>query len=115
MKQNKYNPNFHSGLFRNRISIVEMVDTEDELGNQIEKENEVTKAWAMIKTLKGSEYLKASAVRAERVFRFIIHYTPGITNKMIVKYDGRYFDIIEPPVNDDEMYDTLTIITKERM
>ena len=114
MKQNKYNLNFHSGLFRHRIQIVEMVDTEDELGNQIEEEKEVTKAWAMIKTLKGSEYLKASAVRAEKIYRFITHYTPGITNKMIVKYKGREFEIIEPPTNDDEMDKTLTIITKER-
>ncbi len=48
MKQNKYNPNFHSGLFRNRISIVEMVDVSDEYGNQIEEPREVTKAWAML-------------------------------------------------------------------
>lgn len=114
MKQNKYNPNFHTGLFRNRISIVEMIDTEDELGNQIEEPKEVTKAWAMIKTLKGSEYLKAAAVRADKIYRFIIHFTPDITSKMIVKYDKRTFDIIEPPTNDDEMDRTLTIIAKER-
>lgn len=114
MKQNKYNPNFHSGLFRHRISIMKMVDVEDELSNQIEKPEEFTKAWAMVKTLKGSEYLKAAAVRAEKIYRFIIHYTPGVTNKMIIKYKGRTFDIIEPPTNDDEMDRTLTIIAKER-
>ncbi|MGG4180796.1 phage head closure protein [Virgibacillus pantothenticus] len=114
MKQNKYNPNFHTGLFRNRISIVEMVDIEDEIGNQFEEEREFKQAWAMIKTLKGSEYLKAAAVRAGKIYRFIIHYTPGITNKMIIRYKGRTFDIIEPPTNDDEMNHTLTIITKER-
>lgn len=114
MKQNKYNPNTHSGKFRNRISIIEMIDTEDELGNQEEVEQEFTRAWAMIKTLKGSEYLKTAAVRAEKIYRFIIHYTPGVTNKMIVKYDNRIFDVIEPPTNDDEMDRTLTIIAKER-
>lgn len=114
MKQNKYNPNTHSGKFRNRISIMKMVTTEDDLANQNEEEREFTKAWAMIKTLKGSEYLKAAAVRAEKIYRFIIHYTPGITNSMIVKYDKRTFDIIEPPTNDDEMDKTLTIIAKER-
>ncbi len=64
--------------------------------------------------LKGSEYLKAAAVRAEKIYRFIIHYTPGITNKMVVKYNNRTFDIIEPPTNDDEMDRTLAIIAKER-
>lgn len=115
VRDNKYNPNFHSGLFRHRISIVEMVDVPDDYNNQVQKEHEIKKAWAMIKTLKGSEYLRAAAVRAERIYRFIIHYTPGITNKMIVKYDSRTFDIIEPPINDDEMNRTLTIIAKERL
>lgn len=27
--------------------------------------------------------------------------------------NNRIFDIIEPPMNDDEMYQTLTIIAKE--
>ena len=115
MKQNKYNPNFHSGLFRNRIEIIHVAITEDELGNQIEKEQTFKSVWAMIKTLKGSEYLKAAAVQATKIYRFVIHYTPGITNDMKVLYDGRTFDIIEPPTNDDEMDRTLTIIAKERV
>lgn len=114
MKQNKYNPNFHSGLFRNRIEIMRVETTEDELGNQVEVEQIFRSAWAMIKTLKGSEYLKAAAVQATKIYRFVIHYTPGITNDMKVLYDGRTFDIIEPPTNDDEMDKTLTIIAKER-
>lgn len=115
MKQNKYNPNFHRGLFRNRIEIVHTVITEDELGNQIEEEQVFKSAWAMIKTLKGSEYLKAAAVQATKIYRFVIHYTPGITNDMKVLFDGRTFEIIEPPTNDDEMDKTLTIIAKERV
>lgn len=115
MQQNKYNPNFHRGLFRNRISILHTVMVEDELNNQIEEEQVFTNAWAMIKTLKGSEYVKAGAVRGELIYRFIIHYAPGITNSMKVSYNGRTFDIIEPPINDDEMDKTLTIIAKERV
>jgi SPP1 family predicted phage head-tail adaptor len=88
---------------------------EDDLNNQIEKEQVFTNAWAMIKTLKGSEYVKAGAVRGELIYRFIIHYAPGITKNMKVSYDGRTFDIIEPPINDDEMDKTLTIIAKERI
>lgn len=115
MKPYKYNPNKHSGMFRNRIDIIHTVITEDEIGNQIESEETLKSAWAMIKTLKGAEYYKAAAVQAERVYRFIIHYTPGITNDMKVQFDGRIFDIIEPPINDDEMSRTLTILTKERI
>lgn len=114
MNQNRYNPNFHRGLFRNRIDIIEVTYETDDYNNHIEKEEVKCSAWAMIKTLKGSEYLKAAAVQAERVYRFIIHYSPGITNEMKIKYDGRLFDIIEPPINDDEMDRTLTILAKEK-
>lgn len=115
MRPYKYNPKNHSGLFRNRISIFHTTIEEDALGNQIEVEQELMKAWAMIKTLKGSEYLNAGAVRGELIYRFIIHYAPGITKSMKVSYDGRTFDIIEPPINDDEMDKTLTILAKERI
>ena len=116
MRPYKYNPNNHSGLFRNRISILQMVSGEDELGNQTGLEERLfTQAWAMIKTVKGSEYLSAAAVRGERIYRFIIHYAPGITNDMTIAYEGRKFDIIEPPINDDEMDSTLTIIARERI
>lgn len=115
MKPFKYNSNNHTGMFRNRIEIVHTDITEDELGNQIEEERVFKSAWAMIKTLKGSEYLKAAAVQATKIYRFVIHYTPGITNDMKVIYEGRTFEIIEPPTNDDEMDRTLTIIAKERV
>lgn len=69
----------------------------------------------MIKTVKGSEYIEASASQATRVYRFVIPYTSGITEEMRINMKGRIFDIIEPPMNDDEMYQTLTIIAKEHV
>lgn len=69
----------------------------------------------MIKTVKGSEYIKASVSQATRVYRFVIPYTSGITEEMRINMKDRIFDIIEPPMNDDEMYQTLTIIAKEHV
>ncbi|MEC3534045.1 head-tail adaptor protein, partial [Bacillus thuringiensis] len=37
----------------------------------------------------------------------------GITEEMRINMKGRIFDIIEPPMNVDEMYQTLSIIGKE--
>lgn len=115
MQPFKYNPNNHSGQFRHRISFQRLVEngSVDEDGFPTEGWEEVKAAWAMIKTVKGSEYFSAAAVQAERVYRFVIHYTEGITNDMKIKYDGRLFDIIEPPINDDEKNKTLTILAKE--
>jgi SPP1 family predicted phage head-tail adaptor len=69
--------------------------------------------WAMVKTLKGREYYQAAAIQAENTTRFVIRYTTGIDNTMRIKYGTRIFEIVAPPINDDERNMTLTIITKE--
>jgi SPP1 family predicted phage head-tail adaptor len=69
--------------------------------------------WAMVKTLKGREYYQAAAVQAENTTRFVIRYTKGIDNTMRIKYGERIFDIVAPPINDDEKNITLTIFSKE--
>lgn len=115
MKPFKYNPNFNSGSFRHKIIFLKPISTKDELGqseiNWIEYKNE----WAIIKTLKGSEYVEAGSERSTIIYRFIIHYIPEITSDMRIHYNGRIFDIIEPPINDDELNKTLTILAKERV
>ncbi|MGG0253196.1 phage head closure protein [Bacillus toyonensis] len=114
MRPFQYKKPLNSGDFRNRISIEQPVVIKDELNQVIETSwQEVKKAWSMIKTVKGSEYVEASASQATRIYRFVIPYTSGITEEMRVNMKNRIFDIIEPPMNDDEMYQTLTIIAKE--
>ncbi|PGA87909.1 phage head closure protein, partial [Bacillus toyonensis] len=105
MRPFQYKKPLNSGDFRNRISIEQPVVIKDELNQVIETDwQEVKKAWSMIKTVKGSEYMEASASQATRVYRFVIPYTSGITAEMRIKMKDRIFDIIEPPMNDDEMY-----------
>ncbi|MDA2095464.1 phage head closure protein [Bacillus cereus] len=114
MRPFQYKKPLNTGDFRNRISIEQPVVIKDELNQVIETSwQELKKAWSMIKTVKGSEYIEASASQATRIYRFVIPYTSGITEEMRINMKGRIFDIIEPPMNDDEMYQTLTIIAKE--
>ncbi|HHT7228337.1 phage head closure protein [Bacillus thuringiensis] len=114
MRPFQYKKPLNTGDFRNRISIEQPVVIKDELNQVIETSwQELKKAWSMIKTVKGSEYIEASASQATRVYRFVIPYTSGITEVMRINMKNRIFDIIEPPMNDDEMYQTLTIIAKE--
>ncbi|HDR4573361.1 phage head closure protein (plasmid) [Bacillus cytotoxicus] len=116
MRPFQYKKPLNTGDFRNRIIIEQPITIEDDLGQVIETSwTELKKAWAMIKTLKGSEYMEASASQATRIYRFVIPYTTGITELMRINMKGRIFDIIEPPMNDDEMNRTLTIIAKERV
>ncbi|PGT67009.1 head-tail adaptor protein [Bacillus cereus] len=114
MRPFQYKKPLNTGDFRNRIIIEQPVVIKDELNQVIETSwQELKKAWSMIKTVKGSEYIEASASQATRVYRFVIPYTSGITEEMRINMKGRIFDIIEPPMNDDEMNQTLTIIAKE--
>lgn len=113
----QYKKPLNTGDCRNRIIIEQPEVIKDELNQEVETGNwqEVKKAWAMIKTVKGSEYIEASASQSTRIYRFVIPYTTGITELMRIKMRSRIFDIIEPPMNDDEMYQTLTIIAKEHV
>ncbi|EJQ68380.1 hypothetical protein IG7_03521 [Bacillus cereus HuA2-4] len=114
MRPFQYKKPLNTGDFRNRISVEQPVVVKDELNQVIETSwQELKKSWSMIKTVKGSEYIEASAAQATRIYRFVIPYTSGITEEMRIKMKNRIFDIIEPPMNDDEMYQTLTIIAKE--
>lgn len=114
MQPFKYNPNFNSGQFRHRITFQKFSSVKDDLGQESDGDwQDVASAWAMIKTLKGREYFQAAATKTETSSRFIIHYRDGIDSSMRIVYNGRTFDIIEPPINDDEMNKTLTIIANE--
>ena len=114
MQPNKYNPNFHTGKFRHRISFQKLGTTQDDLGQDVEgKWETVASAWAMIKTLQGREYYAAASAQSERTSRFVIPYQRGIDSTMRIVYDNRIFDIEQPPINDDEMNKTLTIIVRE--
>lgn len=117
MRPFQYKKPLNTGDCRNRIIIEQPEVIKDELNQEVETGNwqEVKKAWAMIKTVKGSEYIEASASQSTRIYRFVIPYTTGITELMRIKMKKRIFDIIEPPMNDDEMYQTLTIIAKEHV
>jgi SPP1 family predicted phage head-tail adaptor len=103
------------GLFRHRITFQSFIETTNENGFPVQDWTDVKTVWAMIKTVSGREYYQAASVQAENTVRFIIRYTKGITNDMRIVYDGRVFEIIAPPINDDERNITLTIIAKEVM
>lgn len=101
---------------KRKIIIQRLVTVTDELGQELEDEWQDFKApWATIKTMQGREYFAAATAQAENTYRFIIRYTTDVTNDMRIIYKGRVFDIIEPPINDDELNKTLTIIAKEKV
>lgn len=112
MQPFKYNPNNNSGSFRHRITIQEFTEGYNENGFPIEEWQDVKLVWAMIKTLKGSEFYQAASTQNENSLRFVIRYTTGLNPDMRILYKNRIFEI-ESIINDDEMDKTLTIMCKE--
>ena len=99
--------------FNHNIIFQNLTETENELGDVVRSWVNVKSSWAMIKTLQGREFIQAAAVQAESTVRFVIRFTTGITNDIRIVYKGRVFEIVAPPINDDEQNKTLTIIGKE--
>lgn len=83
------------------------------MGDVVKDWVEFKRPWAMIKTTQGREVIQAAGIQGEITTRFVIRYTAGITNDMRILYQERIFNIIAPPINDDEANKTLTIIGKE--
>lgn len=113
MRPFKYNPDFNSGSFNKWIIFQLNQETENNMGDIITDWVDIKEMWAMMKTVKGREYVQAASVQGENTVRFITRYTTGLTNDMRILYDERVFEIIAPPINDDESNKTLTIMAKE--
>lgn len=120
MKPFKYNPNNHSGKFNHRITFQEIVEGGgvDEDGFPIDGWQNVKPAWAMIKTIKGSESNSAASTQNEVVSRFVIHYTTDLHPDMRICYKKRSSSqerifSIQSIINDDEADITLTIMVEE--
>lgn len=114
LKPNKYDPNNHTGKFRNKIEIQEFnPDAVNENGYPEEDWETKHSLWANIKTVKGSETISASSELNTDTYRFIVRYTSGLHAKMRVLFKGRIFDI-QAILNDDELLSTQTIIAVAR-
>lgn len=105
------------GDFKHRITFEQLIETIDPKTDRvIKKWSEIKKAWAIVKTIKGSEYVSAATTKEniERTYRFIIRYSLGIENSVQtrIKFNNRIFDI-ESILHDDELKKTITIIAVE--
>lgn len=103
------------GLLKHKITIQAPSTTEDELGQQKVSWTDYKTVRCMIKTLQGREYFEAAATQSESNVRFVMRYMSDIDSTMRIIYKGKIYDIVAPPINDDELNKTLTIIAKEKV
>ncbi|MBT2736162.1 phage head closure protein [Bacillus sp. ISL-7] len=103
------------GEFKHRIIFQQINIVKDELGQELKEWTDFKSVWCMIKTIQGREYLAAAATQNENTVRFVVRYASDIDSSMRIVYKGRLFEIVAPPINDDEQNKTLTIITREKV
>ncbi|WGG47683.1 phage head closure protein [Rossellomorea sp. DA94] len=83
--------------------------------DESERYSDVKTVWAMIRTLKGSEFQQSNTTKAEMTSRFVIRYSAGngLDSDMRILHKGKKYEIVSPLINDDEKNVTLTIVAKE--
>lgn len=117
MQPFKYRSRINSGLFRHYINIQQMSSGTNENGFPEEKWTDFKDAWAMLKTPNDKssnvEFYSAASTYAKNTMTFVIRYTEGIDSDMRIKYKGRFYEIAAPPINDNGLDETLTIIGRE--
>ena len=105
------------GKYPHWISIEKpTVEGKDEIGNQTVSWNEVTGAWARIEPLKGKEYWAAAQAQGEITHKISLRPPdiPVLFSYEIV-FEGRRFEIKEPPRDIEERGVELVIMCKERL
>jgi SPP1 family predicted phage head-tail adaptor len=84
------------GKLRHKINIQQELVTQNSFG-------EPTQAWVnflsgiycSIEPIRGKEYFSADMVNAEVTTRIRMRYFAGIKSKMRIKFENRYYDIID--------------------
>lgn len=75
---------------------------------------EIKTVWASVEPTRGREYQEAQRIRPELTYKITARYHQGITPDMIIRYKGRYFNIVSV-INVREKNAMLEIICTEKL
>lgn len=103
----------NAGQLNKRISLVKLVEGgTDSSGYPTEPIIKEFKVWAMVKSISAREFFEAKATQSEDIKRFIIRYRKDIDSDMDIVYKGETYEIVAPPINDNEENITLTLMAR---
>lgn len=103
------------GDLKQRVEILKLDADDNKVGGLRNEEwVVVSKVWAHIHNLSGSERFENSQLQAELTHRITIRYRKDITREYRIRYQGRIFEI-DYMVNVDEVNRFLGIYVTERI
>ncbi len=100
------------GKLRHRVTIQQLVNTDDGAGGSIETWQNVATVWAAIEPLRGNERYAAQQVQSTLTHKVTIRYREGIKPQMRLTYKGRIFDI-ESVIDIEERHHWLELFCSE--
>jgi SPP1 family predicted phage head-tail adaptor len=100
------------GKLRHRITIEQVIETQDADGSMIETWTTFAMAQASIEPISGREYFAAQSTQADVTHRIRLRYLSGVTPKMRVNYNSRIFDILSV-ININERNRELQLMCRE--
>ena len=83
-----------AGRLNSKISIETKTENIDSVGSVVETWEPFAEVWAEVKTESGREFLSNSQQHSELSHTLTLRYLPGISNKMRVNDNGRYYNIL---------------------
>lgn len=103
-----------AGKLRHLATIESPVRSQTESGDVVKSFSTVASAYISIRPLTGRELWNAQQMQADMSHEIVMRYTPGVTSDMTVVYDGRRYEIAEPPENVDERNIVLRLLCIKR-
>lgn len=83
--------------YTKKIEIQSLIETEDDIGNQIRNWQTILRPWAEVNCTGGKEYYAAAQVNSENDMIFKIRYSKIIADKLTsdvrILYSGKIYDI----------------------
>lgn len=81
------------GKLNKRITFMDYIFVEDEIGQETQKLSEVKTVWGSLYPVRGTEYYEAAKIRAKTTYKCYTRYIPNITTNMYLKHKGTTYTI----------------------
>jgi SPP1 family predicted phage head-tail adaptor len=102
-----------AGKLRHRLTIQQPDMNEGTAGEELPNYSTFATVWGDVQPLSGSEGLQGRQATSEVTHKIIIRYHAGITSDMRITWNGRFFNLSQPPLNKDEHNREIELLCRE--
>lgn len=101
-----------AGRLRHKVIIQTPTEVNDSQGQPIKTWSTYAQPFASVEPLNGNELFTASGVNSKVIARIRLRYLAGLTTKMRILFDNRYYNI-ESPIDPAERNAEIVLMCSE--